>query len=148
VPGAGAGGKVAAGGAEPTGDAGQPGDAGAGGAPETGGDETAAAIQRAQTLISSLTPVARQCPTCHQANYAGLGYWKNITPDPTTGIGGEAWTDDKIKRAIHDGLNADGSPLCTQMEHYQFTDAQLSDLVVFLRNLDPVVKNITLACTN
>ena len=65
-----------------------------------------------------------------------------------TGIGGEAWTDDKIKRAIHDGLNADGSPLCTQMEHYQFTDAQLSDLVVFLRNLDPVVKNITLACTN
>jgi hypothetical protein len=148
LPGAGAGGKVAVGGAEPMGEAGEPGGAGAAGVAgeSSGGDEeTAAAIQRTKDLISGLTPV-RQCPTCHQADYSGLGIWKNLTPDPTTGIGGEAWTDEKIKRAIHDGLDEEGDALCAQMEHYPFTPSQLHDLVVFLRNLKPIVHNITATC--
>lgn len=154
LPRAGAGGRPAAGGASPMGEAGEPGAAGApsaagaAGAAGGGEDETAAAIERAQALIDGLTPITRKCPTCHQADYSGLGIWKNITPDPTTGIGGEEWTDEKIKRAIHDGLDEAGDPLCTQMERYQFTPSQLDDLVVFLRNLTPVVKTITSKCPN
>ena len=146
LPGAGAGGKVAAGGAEPMSEAGTPGEGGEGGAPVSG-DDTAAAIARAKDLIDGLTSDAK-CTTCHQADYSGLGVWKNLTPDPTTGIGGAEWTDEKIARAIHEGLDADDKVLCNQMQRYQFTPSQLDDLVVFLRSLPPVVHSITSTCKN
>ncbi len=144
VPGAGRGGATETGGGAPMSDAGEPGEGGAAGS----GDAPDPAIARTQALIASLTPAARQCPACHQASYAGLGFWANITPDPTNGIGGDNWTDDKIKRAISQGLNADGNMLCSTMERYTFTDDQLDDFVIFLRSLPANSHKITSACPN
>ncbi|MET0793832.1 MAG: c-type cytochrome [Polyangiaceae bacterium] len=144
TPGAGSGGKVAAGGAEPTGSAGKPSDPGEGGAAGAGEPNTDdAAIQRAKDLIAGLSSV-RACPTCHQADYGGIGFWANISPDVATGIGG--WTDQQIKNAIHLGKDDEDKVLCNTMERYPFTDSQLDDLVKFLRSLAPVSREITAKC--
>ncbi len=148
VPGAGSGGKAAVAGAPATSDAGQPGDSpeegGAGGAaPGEPPDENAAAIARAQALIAGLGTDS-SCPTCHQKDYGGSAFWANITPDIDTGIG--TWTDQQIKDAIHLGKDNEGNALCATMQHYAFTDDQLSDLVIFLRSLAPVSRKITIKC--
>jgi len=142
VPSAGGGGRSEAGGGAPTGDAGTPGEGGAAGS----GDAPDPAIARTQALIASLTPITRQCPACHQANYAGLGIWKNITPDETNGIG--TWTDQQIKDAIHLGVDNEGGELCNTMERYAFSESQLNDFVIFLRSLPANSKKITSKCVN
>jgi len=122
-----------------------PGEAGAGGAagaPVVMEDPTVAAVARAKKLIAGLE---MPCTMCHQANYAGANYWPNITPDEDTGIG--LWSDEAIKRAITKGLGANDRVFCAEMQRFKFTDAQLSDVVTFLRSLKPVSKSITKVCT-
>jgi len=126
-----------------TGETGEPGEGGAGGSPDAVDPEITAAQARAVALISDLSP-PRRCTTCHDVTYRGSGFFPNITPDVATGIG--SWDEDDIKVAIRDGKDKDGNTLCATMERYSFTEAQLSDLAVYLKHLAPVSKKITAKC--
>ena len=64
----------------------------------------------------------------------GTSISRNITSSKTKGIG--AWTDAQIKTAITTGVDKDGSHLRPPMGfpyYSQMTDADLNDLVVYLR---------------
>ena len=63
----------------------------------------------------------------------------NITPDKETGIGG--WSDAQIKRAISDGVRADGTKLRPPMAfayYKNINDDDLDALVAYLRSLKPI----------
>lgn len=69
----------------------------------------------------------------------GLAISANITPHRDTGIG--KWTDAQIKRAITQGVRADGSPLNPPMGYAYYarmTPADLDAVVAYLRSLKPV----------
>lgn len=139
-----AGGSTSAGGSSPTGAAGETGEGGAGGSPDMEDPEVAAAQARALALIAAIPKDTERCTTCHQDNFAGAGFFANITPDVETGIG--SWSEDEIKIAIRDGKDKDGAALCATMIRYTFTEAQLSDLAVFLKHLPAVKKKISQKC--
>lgn len=96
------------------------------------------------------------CASCHFVSGAGgtkvngpdLGtYWsRNITSDPTTGVG--AWTDAQIIRAFRSGISRDGRPLYWQgMPWDHFANMEEDDvraLVIYVRTLPPVQKEIPL----
>lgn len=63
----------------------------------------------------------------------------NITPHPETGIG--TWTDAQIKRAITEGVRADGRALSPPMGYAFYKTMRGEDLdalVAYLRSLKPV----------
>jgi mono/diheme cytochrome c family protein len=65
----------------------------------------------------------------------------NITPNNETGIG--TWTDAEIKKAIQEGINKEGIPLCPPMPWPSFANLNPVDvnaIVQFLRSL-PDIKN-------
>jgi hypothetical protein len=112
------------------------------GAPDAGGSSMApdtAAVMRGEAIVMTNT-----CNGCHQANFAGKGFFPNITPDKDTGIGG--WTDDEVKQAITKGIDAKGETLCNLMKRYPFSDSELTDLVAFLRSVPAEVNSIGDVC--
>jgi hypothetical protein len=63
----------------------------------------------------------------------------NLTPDPSTGAG--AWSDDRLARAIREGIGHDGRALFPLMpyEHFRtMSDEDLASVVVYIRSLQPV----------
>ncbi|MEO8605283.1 MAG: cytochrome c [bacterium] len=71
----------------------------------------------------------------------GTFYSPNITPDRETGIG--AWSDDEIAAAIRVGVTRHGSVEAPVMPYYQYAgmaDADVRDLVAYLRTLPPVAR--------
>jgi hypothetical protein len=105
---------------------------------------------------------ARRCPSCHQgpdpqttgfmsgaitpvSGDFGPGvelYGPNLTPDPTTGIGG--WTDDQLTQAILNGVDNQGERLCPQMGHFpDMQTAELTSIIGYLRSLAAVVHTST-----
>jgi mono/diheme cytochrome c family protein len=69
----------------------------------------------------------------------GLAIAANITPHRETGIG--KWTDAQIKRAVTQGVRADGSPLNPPMAYAFYARMKPEDLdalVAYLRSLKPV----------
>lgn len=88
------------------------------------------------------------CASCH--GYDGLGRtmmmfttpnitYANLT-DPAgmldpDGSRGPTYTDDLIRRAITQGIDADGSALSTIMPRWQLSDDDWSDLLLFLKSL-------------
>jgi len=69
----------------------------------------------------------------------GTIYSSNITPDPKTGIG--RWTAADLRRAMHEGIAADGSRLFPAFPYASFTkvtDADVDDIHAWLRTLKPV----------
>ena len=92
------------------------------------------------------------CAGCHTAPggapYAGtraidtpFGVFRapNITPDPETGIG--RWSAGDLRRALHEGLSRDGSPLYPACPYPNFTRTTREDtdaLFAFLRSVAPV----------
>lgn len=88
------------------------------------------------------------CASCH--GYDGLGRtmmmfttpnitYANLT-DPTgmldpDGSRGPTYTDDLIRRAVTQGLDADGSALSTIMPRWQLSDLDWADLLLFLKTL-------------
>jgi mono/diheme cytochrome c family protein len=69
----------------------------------------------------------------------GTFYGSNITPDPDTGIG--RWTDAEIGAAIREGRARGGEVESPAMPYYQYAgmaDADVSDLIAYLRSLPPV----------
>ena len=140
---AGGSGGTPAGGSSSAGEAGEAAEGGAAGSGDGVDPEIVAAQARAVVLIEGLESV-RRCTTCHDVNYQGKGFYPNITPDVETGIG--SWDAEDIKTAIHDGKDKDGETLCMTMERYDFTEAQLSDIAIYLQHLPAVSKKITVKC--
>ncbi|MEI9939149.1 MAG: cytochrome c [Pseudomonadota bacterium] len=140
----GTGGSAPVGGSPGGGDAGQPGEGGAGGTPDGEDPAVTAAQTHALALIAALPEVDR-CTACHDVTFQGAGFYPNITPDPTNGIG--TWDISDIKTAIRDGKDKDGETLCTAMKRYtQFTDDELTDIAIFLQHLPAKTKKITAKC--
>lgn len=95
---------------------------------------------------------AGNCFSCHTreggAPYAGgvafetpFGtiYSSNITPDKKAGIG--SWSAEDFRRAMHQGIAADGSPLFPAFPYTSYTrlsDADVNDIHAFLRTLEPI----------
>lgn len=95
---------------------------------------------------------AANCAACHTrdggAPWAGgrplatpLGtiHSTNITPDRETGIG--AWSAEDLKRALREGIAADGRhlfPAFPYTFYTRMTDADIADLYAYLRTLKPV----------
>lgn len=84
------------------------------------------------------------CVTCHQVDFGGFTVFPNISPDAVTGIG--KWTDGEIAAAIRNGLDADGSKMCAMMTRFSFDDAQMADVIEFLRGIPAVSRKITSQC--
>jgi mono/diheme cytochrome c family protein len=69
----------------------------------------------------------------------GSSISRNITPDKETGLGD--WTDEQIKRAITQGIAADGSPLLPPMGFHYYANISgpdLDALIAYLRSLKPL----------
>jgi mono/diheme cytochrome c family protein len=95
---------------------------------------------------------AANCVSCHTreggAAFAGgraiatpLGtiYSTNITPDRETGIG--SWRADDLRRALREGIAADGRHLFPAFPYpfyTHLTDGDIADLAAYLRTLEPV----------
>ena len=110
-------------------------------------DEPSAAAARGQYVAT-----AANCVSCHTreggAAYAGgrplatpLGtiHSTNITPDRETGIG--SWTAQDLKRAMREGIAADGRHLFPAFPYPFYTrlsDRDIADLYAYLRTLKPV----------
>ncbi len=110
-------------------------------------DEPAAAVERGRYVAT-----AANCASCHTreggATYAGgralatpLGtiHSTNLTPDRETGIG--AWSADDLKRALREGIAADGRrlfPAFPYTFYTRLTDADIADLYAYLRSIKPV----------
>lgn len=96
--------------------------------------------------------IAGNCVTCHTTDngysYAGghafytpfgIIYSTNITPDDQTGIG--LWTEAEFKRAMHEGVDADGGHLYPVFPYQSYTkvsDKDVSAIFAFLRTVEPV----------
>jgi hypothetical protein len=88
------------------------------------------------------------CASCH--GYDGLGRstmmftspdvtYANLT-DPAgmldpDGSRGSTYTDDLIRRAVTQGLDAEGAALSSAMPRWQLTDADWADLLLYLQSL-------------
>lgn len=110
-------------------------------------DEPPSAAERGRYVAT-----AANCISCHTrqggAAYAGgralatpLGtiHSTNITPDLETGIGG--WSARDLKRALREGIAADGRHLFPAFPYpfyTRLTDRDITDLYVYLRTLAPV----------
>ena len=108
---------------------------------------SAATIARGQQLAA-----LGDCAVCHtQANGLinaggraietpfGIIYSTNITPDPTTGIGG--WSYPAFERAMREGIHRDGRHLYPAFPYTHFaltTDADLQALYAYLMAQSPV----------
>jgi len=69
----------------------------------------------------------------------GTFYGPNITPDRDTGIG--AWSDAEIDAAIRQGFARGKGVESPAMPYYQYagmSDADITDLIAYLRSLTPV----------
>ena len=69
----------------------------------------------------------------------GTIYSSNITPDTETGIG--RWTGEDLRRAMHEGIAADGSrlfPAFPYTAYTKVTDADVAAIYAYLRTLQPV----------
>lgn len=110
-------------------------------------DELSAAAERGRYVAT-----AANCVSCHTrqdgAIYAGgrplatpLGtiHSTNITPDRETGIG--SWSEEDLKRALREGIAADGRQLFPAFPYpfyTRLTDSDIADLYAYLRTLQPV----------
>ena len=70
---------------------------------------------------------------------AGTLYSSNITSDPETGIG--KWKGEDLRRAMHEGVGADGHRLYPAFPYTSFTkvsDEDVDSIYAFLRTIAPV----------
>jgi alcohol dehydrogenase (quinone), cytochrome c subunit len=110
-------------------------------------DEGTATIERGRYVAT-----AANCVSCHTrkggapfsggrplATPLGTIYSTNITPDRETGIG--SWSAEDLKRALREGIAADGRNLFPAFPYPFYTrlsDGDIADLYAYLRTLEPV----------
>ena len=88
------------------------------------------------------------CASCHGAEGHGLRTPMFISPNITyrnltdpagmlepDGSHGMKYTDDLIRRAVTQGIDAEGKPLAWPMPRWQLTDANWNDLLAYLKTL-------------
>jgi mono/diheme cytochrome c family protein len=88
------------------------------------------------------------CASCHSVNGHGLRTMMFTTPNITyanltdpagmlnpDGSRGPTYTDDQIRRAATQGIDAAGDALSTGMPRWQLSDQDWSDLLLFLKTL-------------
>lgn len=88
------------------------------------------------------------CAACHGTNGRGERTMMLTTPDityanltdpagmiETDGSHGMVYTDALIRRAITQGIGADGDALSTAMPRWQLSDAAWQDLLAYLKTL-------------
>ncbi len=88
------------------------------------------------------------CASCHGANGQGLSTPMSVSPnisyhnltDPAgmlepDGTRGMKYTDALTRRAVTQGVDAEGQPLNPIMPRWQLTDAEWSDLLAYLETL-------------
>jgi hypothetical protein len=93
------------------------------------------------------------CAACHDPGdgsfsgrstsivFGGMVFPPNLTPDKDTGLG--SWSDDNIRTAVRDGKDNDDKQLCKSMPRWtELSDDELSSLVMFLRALPSVAKQV------
>jgi mono/diheme cytochrome c family protein len=112
--------------------------------------DAAAPVDASPVVVGQGLVVQNGCTTCHGDNMGGGAngmkdvphvYPPNVTTDSKTGIGD--WTDAQIKAAIKSGLDDKGQSLCWVMPRFStLTDAQLDDIVVYLKSLPKVSQDI------
>ena len=114
----------------------------------------AAALDPALVLQGRQLVVQLQCTKCHGQILGGnndgvpsppfgTAYPPNLTPDPATGLG--CWSDGLIARAILEGKDDQGAPLCPPMPRFAdagVDQAQALAIVAFLRTLAPVKNQV------
>lgn len=74
---------------------------------------------------------------------AGTVYSRNLTSDPETGIG--SWSDEQIKLAITQGVDAKGQRLYPVMPYLYFdnmSDDDLDAIVAYLRTIPPIKNKV------
>lgn len=93
------------------------------------------------------------CSTCHRRSGMGTSEGQEVVPIVTGDVLYQplrlptskpplppalrpAYTDATLKRAIRDGIGADGKPLGPLMPRYRLDDAQLEPLLAYLGSLD------------
>lgn len=110
----------------------------------------------AQIEAGAYIATSAGCASCHTSDpeepYAGgvelltpFGpiYGNNITPDDETGIG--EWTLDDFRRALHEGVSADGSYIYPAMPYIYYTkmsDGDVESLWAYLQSLKPVKNTV------
>lgn len=122
-----------------------------------------AGVQSGWAVAGAETPVQRgeylvragDCTSCHTSEsgtFAGgvklntpFGYMlgPNITPDKTTGIG--LWSSEDFYRALHEGVNREGSNLYPTMPYVSYTKVSREDsdaMYAYLRTLAPVAHTV------
>ena len=103
-----------------------------------------AQIERGQYLA-----IAGNCSSCHTASGGdylaggvafdtdfGTIYSTNISPDMATGIG--AWTAEEFRRAMREGVSADGThlyPVFPYTHYTRLTDEDIEDLFAYLKSV-------------
>ena len=109
------------------------------------------AVERGRYLAT-----AANCISCHTrtggaafsggraiATPLGTIHSTNITPDRETGIG--SWSADDLKRALREGVAADGRylfPAFPYPFYTRLTDRDIADLFAYLRTLKPVTNRV------
>lgn len=111
--------------------------------------DTPAAVERGRYLVH-----AGGCLTCHTADRPdavplaggrsletpfGTFHAPNLTPDPSTGIGG--WTDADLGRALREGIAPDGSyyyPVFPYPAYTGMSDEDVAAIGAYLRRIKPV----------
>lgn len=111
--------------------------------------EQVALAERGQYLYKIIS-----CNNCHGPDGsggqkiswlpAGSHWTRNLTPDPTAGIG--TWSDKEIARALRSGVARDGRPLHWQgmiWDHASNLDEEdVRALIAYLRTLPPVARAV------
>lgn len=76
----------------------------------------------------------------------GISYTANLTSDPNTGIGQEAWTEDLFVKAIREGKHMGTSrPILPPMPWPAFrnlNDEDLKSIYAFLRTVPPINNHV------
>lgn len=87
----------------------------------------------------------RACTSCHGADLGGA---TSGTPGPNlTTL--DDWSDQEITRAILDGVDEDGSPLCASMTRFRAIGVDATEacnIVAYLRSLDAVARDVPDTC--
>lgn len=128
----------------------------AGGRPPNTAEGRGEWIFRTGTDLTTGQPIPRTggmmmatgCAACHGTNGQGLRTpmfvspnvaYRNLT-DPAgmlepDGSRGPTYTEAQIKRAITQGIDAEGQPLAWPMPRWQMTDQEMNDLLAYLKTL-------------
>lgn len=92
------------------------------------------------------------CGACHRRSGLGAAEGQEVAPavvgdilyrplriptssEPLAPLQRPAYTDEMLKRAIRDGIDANGEPLDALMPRYPLTDAELDILLAYLKSL-------------